>query len=176
MHTVHLGSLSICRAQAARDKQGGSTAPHSVVKAINTKQPAAAVRNEVTELRAENARLMAALAAAEARAVPEGPVASLTGLGLEIAAKAGKYGAITPEIRDTFVLNAVHSAMSLKQTLEATSGSHGRCSHSAIRPLSHSFTQILYRDSQIKCTERCLNGSAAHGCPQGGANAGRENR
>ena len=95
MHTVHLGSLSICRAQAARDKQGGSTAPHSVVKAINTKQPAAAVRNEVTELRAENARLMAALAAAEARAVPEGPVASLTGLGLEIAAKAGKYGAIT---------------------------------------------------------------------------------
>ena len=120
MHTVHLGSLSICRAQAARDKQGGSTAPHSVVKAINTKQPAAAVRNEVTELRAENARLMAALAAAEARAVPEGPVASLTGLGLEIAAKAGKYGAITPEIRDTFVLNAVHSAMSLKQTLEAT--------------------------------------------------------
>ena len=120
MHTVHLGSLSICRAQAARDKQGGSTAPHSVVKAINTKQPAAAVRNEVTELRAENARLMAALAAAEARAVPEGPVASLTGLGLEIAAKAGKYGAITPEIRDTFVLNAVHSALSLKQTLEAT--------------------------------------------------------
>ena len=120
MHHVHMGSLSICRAQAARDKQGGSTAPHSVVKAINTKQPAAAVRNEVTELRAENARLMAALAAAEARAVPEGPVASLTGLGLEIAAKAGKYGAITPEIRDTFVLNAVHSAMSLKQTLEAT--------------------------------------------------------
>jgi len=120
MHHVHLGSLSICRAQAARDKQGGSTAPHSVVKAINTKQPAAVVRNEVTELRAENARLMAALAAAEARAVPEGPVASLTGLGLEIAAKAGRYGAITPEIRDTFVLNAVHSAMSLKQTLEAT--------------------------------------------------------
>ena len=120
MHHVHLGSLSICRAQAARDKQGGSTAPHSVVKAINTKQPAAAVRNEVTELRAENAMLMAALAAAEARAVPEGPVASLTGLGLEIAAKAGKYGAITPEIRDTFVLNAVHSALSLKQTLEAT--------------------------------------------------------
>ena len=74
----------------------------------------------MTELRAENARLMAALATAEARAVPEGLVASLTGLGLEIAAKAGKYGAITPEIRDTFVLNAVHSAMSLKQTLEAT--------------------------------------------------------
>ena len=120
MHIVHLGSPSKYRAQAARDKQGGSTAPHSVVKAINTKQPAAVVRNEVTELRAENARLMAALTAAEARAVPEGPVASLTGLGLEIAAKAGKYGAITPEIRDTFVLNAVHSAMSLKQTLEAT--------------------------------------------------------
>ena len=120
MHIVHLGLLSICRAQAARNKQGGSTVPHSVVKAINTKQPAAVVRNEVTEIRAENARLTAALAAAEARELPEAPVASLTGLGLEIAAKAGKYGAITPEIRDTFVLNAVHSAMSLKQTLEAT--------------------------------------------------------
>ena len=80
----------------------------------------AAVRNEVMELRAENARLTAALAAAEARALPGAPVASLTGLGLEIAEKAGKYGAITPAIRDTFVLNAVHSAMSLKQTLEAT--------------------------------------------------------
>ena len=120
MHMAHLGLLSICRTQAPRDTQGGSAAPHSVVKAIKTKQPKAAVRNEVTELRAERPRLTAALAASEARAIPEAPIASFTELGLEIAAKSGKNGAMTPVICDTFVRNAVHSAMSLKQTLEAT--------------------------------------------------------